>query len=1070
MDTSIRQVNNLESMLGYFAVKLNWELDFDNFSDIEDITYGFDASDIGLKDEEFSKIASLRQLRPLVDNQPWGVFAIEFDSKRFEITALRKVLSGLIPKRRNTEHAMWDKKNLLFLCFWGECDSRTIGVAYFEDKNAGLPQIKINYCNPRVEDFSQLGLFENKLSKLAWPADVHNAEAWQRQWAGAFTTTYHQAIRDSVTLTNALADMAKEIQQRILSILHVETANGYVHLLYDKFRSTLIHDMPEAQFADMYAQTVAYGLFSARCMDTDEEFNPAEAIENIPNTNPFLKKLMKECFAQSDSKLSFDELELNEIVELLKNTDTKSILDDFNRQTGGGKEDPVIYFYEGFLNAYESEQKKRRGVYYTPQPVVNFIVRAVDDILKTEFGIADGLASTETKTINIKRDSKIKVGGMIKQVDDTEEVPAIQILDPATGTGTFLRQTILQVWENFKEQNKSKSSAETMRLWNEYVPKHLLPRLNGFELMMAPYAVAHMKLAMVLKETGYDFSGKERLKVLLTNSLEEAGGTQLTLFNDPLAMEAMEANEVKKNKGINVVIGNPPYSGESANKGDWIMAQMDAYKREPGGIQKLQERNPKWINDDYVKFIRYAQILVERAGSGIVAFINPHGFLDNPTFRGMRWSLLQSFDKIYVMDLHGNSNRKEICPDGSKDENVFDIQQGVSICIFVKYNNRKATEAEVLHADLWGSRADKYGYLSDKDFTDVAYERIVSTKPEFFFVKTDIDMKKRYSLGFSINELFPISSVGVVTAKDLVLIDTDPVILSEKVKDYYLIQPNPALIKQISYRPFDKRYIYYDQALLERGREQVMKHMFSSNIALITARSNKSDGCDHFFVSTCISEAKCGERTTQSAIFPLFLYDNTLEGVNCTLNLDKEIVRAMCDSIKLKLAPERNHKGQQCYTPIDLFDYIYAVLHSPRYRDTYKEFLKTDFPRVPYPSEQELFWKMVGYGCELRQIHLLESLIFDDIDADPTLEGKDPVEKAYYHDGKVYINKTECFNDVPEIAWNFYVGGYQPAQRWFKDRKGRVLSADEIKHYRKIIRALMETDRIMKEIDEVIEF
>ncbi|MDR2049835.1 MAG: N-6 DNA methylase, partial [Treponema sp.] len=719
MAADIKNVSNLKTFLSYASQNLGWNIDPDDLDDTDDLTYEFDAQDIHLKPEEFAKIISLKQLRPLHEKQPWGIFALEFESRRFEVTSLRKVLSGLVPRRRNRDHAVWDKKDLLFFCFWGEKSSRTFGVFYFEDKAHGLPQIKAFYCSPRYEEPSHLQVFEEKLKKLSWPSLPANPvpadlDAWRTLWAGPFTAAYRQTIRDSAVLTTELAGIARNIQRRIIDIFAVETENGAIHELYEKFRKALIHDMTQEQFADMYAQTMVYGLFSARCMikpgeNGDGRFEPKEAIDAIPSTNPFLQKLLKESFS-GKNKLSFDELDLGDITLLLQNTDTDRILEDFNRQTGGGREDPVIYFYEGFLNAYEKEQKKRRGVYYTPQPVVNFMVRAVDDILKTEFGIQDGLASTETKTIKIPR----KKNGKIVD-EELREVPAIQILDPATGTGTFLRQIILQIWENFKSARPGITQNAVKRQWNAYVKDHLLPRLNGFELMMAPYAVAHMKLAMCLDETGYAFDEDtehpDRVKVFLTNSLEEADKeeNQGMMFEyDALTEESLEARKVKKNRGINVVIGNPPYSGESANKGDWILSLLEDYKKEPGGIEKLKERNPKWINDDYVKFIRYAQLYVERAGSGIVAFINNHSFLDNPTFRGMRWNLLKSFDKIYIIDLHGNIKKKETAPDGGKDENVFDIQQGVSVNIFIKQQKKQEKNlVEIYHRDILGIRQQK---------------------------------------------------------------------------------------------------------------------------------------------------------------------------------------------------------------------------------------------------------------------------------------------------------------------------------------------------------------------------
>ena len=498
MGIDIRNVKDMTGLISYFADKLQWKIDPDDFDDIEDVAYDFDAEDIGLKEEAFAKINSLLQLPPLVDGQKWGIFCVEFDSRRFEVTALRKILSGLIPKRRNSaDHAVWEQKDLLFLCFWGKDNNRTIGVAHFEEKESGLPTIKMISCAPAVEDFTQIRIFENRLKSLQWPTQYIDHEKWHDEWSSAFTTGYKQTIQDASTLTTQLAIEAQGIRNRILEILNIETANGYVHLLYEKFRNTLIHDMTEKQFADMYAQTVVYGLFSARCMDdTQEDFSAAEAVDCIPNTNPFLKSLMQECLgAQNNSKLSFDELEIGNVVDLLLHTKTDSIIQDFNRQTGGGKEDPVIHFYEEFLTAYDKQQKVQRGVYYTPQPVVNFIVRAVDSIIKTEFGLEDGLASTATKKIKVVRQSKKRINGFYRDVETEVEVPAIQVLDPATGTGTFIRQAILQIYENFKQKNKSMNKQQLHDAWNDYVPKHLLPRINAFELMMAPYAVAHMKLA-----------------------------------------------------------------------------------------------------------------------------------------------------------------------------------------------------------------------------------------------------------------------------------------------------------------------------------------------------------------------------------------------------------------------------------------------------------------------------------------------------------------------------------------------------------------------------------------------
>lgn len=1113
MAYDIRKVKTMTDLIGYFSQNLRWNIDVDDFDDIEDISYDFEAEDIGLKEEAFAKISSLRQLQPLVDGQRWGIFCVEFDSDKFEVTALRKILSGLVPKRRNSaDHAVWDQKDLMFICNWGKDNNRTIGIAHFEDKDSGLPQIKMISCAPAMEDTMHLQVFEKQLSQLAWPKNTNNIEAWRESWAAAFVSGYRQAIHDSVTLTVQLAAEAQNIRNRILDILDVESRNGYVHLLYEKFRNTLIHDMTETQFADMYAQTVVYGLFSARCMDqTQGNFSAEEAIDCIPNTNPFLKSLMKECLgSENNTKLSFDELEIGNVVELLRNTRIEAIIQDFNRQTGGGREDPVIHFYEEFLTAYDKAQKVQRGVFYTPQPVVNFMVRAVDSIIKEQFGLRGGLASEETKKIKVKRKSyKKRAGQGYTEIEEQIDVPAIQVLDPATGTGTFLRQVILQIYENFKATHKGLRPEQLAAEWNKYVPEQLLPRLNGFELMMAPYAVAHMKLAMVLKDTGYDFSGENRLNVFLTNSLEQPGSSdmQLTFFDDPLAIESIEANGVKKNEGINVVIGNPPYSGESANKNEWILEMMEPYKKEPGGLIKLNERNPKWLNDDYVKFIRYAQSIIDRSNSGVIAYINPHGFVGNPTFRGMRWNLLQSFDEIYIIDLHGNSNRKETCPDGSKDENVFDIQQGVCICIFVKQQNRLKRNCRVFHADVYGTRDHKNDFLNSVTLSDIQFSEVSPTGNEYFFHPVNLSSKSDYDKGFSVDELFTLGSVGIVTARDNLTIDFSKTTLLDRVdafrkmnseiarekyslgkdvRDWKVVWAqddinnngllngtvNHNLAIPIMYRIFDKRYIFYtgtSRGFVCYPRNDVMRQfLVAKNLGLATARSNKSDSCDHFYVTNTVMEAKCAERTTQSAVFPLYSYSTVAGKQFRTVNFDKEIANRIVSQMNLIYVGDAPRKTEAEVTAEDIFFYIYGVLYSRNYRKRYAEFLKVSFPKIPYPTDAKKFWSIHRIGRQLVELHLMEMPIplnnnVAFVNADGTM-----VIKATFKDGKVYIGKKSYFSGVSEKDWSFIIGGYQPLQRWFKERKGSELSTSDVEHYCQMIQVIKNTILLMDELETLI--
>ncbi len=480
-----------------------------------------------------------------------------------------------------------------------------------------------------------------------------------------FAAHIGQNIKSSKRLAEMMAGKARLLSDIIEKSLTSDDENDENSTLKEQmngFKQILIHDITPKGFADVYAQTIAYGMFAARLHDpTLPTFSRQEAAELIPKSNPFLRKLFGYIAGPDiDDRILWI---VDGLADIFLHCNVEEILKNYGRDTK--TEDPIIHFYETFLSEYDAALRKARGVWYTPAPVVGFIVRAVDEILKKDFDLPEGLANT-SKT-------KIKVDMQGKKVE--QEVHRVQILDPATGTGTFLAEVVKHIHKKF---------AGMQGIWSNYVEAHLLPRLNGFELLMASYAMAHLQLDLLLKETGFKSTKDQRLRVYLTNSLEEYHPDTGTLFANWLSTEANEANRIKRDTPVMCAIGNPPYNGESANKGEWIMNLMEDYKKEPGGKQKLQERNPKWINDDYVKFIRYGQHFIEKNGSGILAFINPHGFLDNPTFRGMRWNLLKTFDKIYTIDLHGNSKKKEVCPDGSPDQNVFDIQQGVSINIFVK--------------------------------------------------------------------------------------------------------------------------------------------------------------------------------------------------------------------------------------------------------------------------------------------------------------------------------------------------------------------------------------------------
>lgn len=801
----------------------------------------------------------------------------------------------------------------------------------------------------------------------------------------------------------------------------------------DAFRKVLINDLTPQGFADIYAQTVAYGMFAARLHDnTPDNFSRQEAANLIPKTNPFLRNIFQQIAGYDlDERIAWI---VDDLINVFLATDVQKVTKNYSQK--GIHRDPMIHFYEDFLKAYNPSLRKLKGVWYTPQPVVQFIVRAVDEILQRDFELSEGLADYSKFVHEVvneqyeKGEKKFK--GKSSSPTIKQEMHRVQILDPATGTGTFLAEVVNQIFDKFNGMQG---------MWQGYVNDHLLPRLHGFELLMASYAVAHLKLDMLLQQTGFNHAeNSRRLKIYLTNSLEEVHPDTGTLWAQWLSDEASAANRIKRDCPVMVMIGNPPYSGESQNKGEWIMRLIEDYKKEPGGKMRLNERNPKWINDDYVKFIRLAQNYVERNKCGIIGFINPHGFLDNPTFRGMRWNLLSTFDKIYTINLHGNYKKKEVCPDGSPDENVFDIQQGVSINLFIKTGEKKASElGKVYYYDLYGKREEKYDFLTNTPFSEVKYQELQPVAPMYFFVPKNFGLMDEYEKGVSISSLFSLGSMGITTGHDKEMVS-----LQSFKSDYNF---------QYSYRPFDIRWINYDVKQITRARANVMNNLKKPNIALCLIKVNSSsDGLFKVLMSAGLTDKTILSSKDNANVFPLYLYTKEFGEEKKNPNLKKEEWQKFNDAVGKETTPE------------EILAYIYAVLHSPSYRERYKEFLKVDFPRIPLPKTAKEFNRLTAIGQQLIDLHLMNNTQSWKCTTTFPEVGSQQVDFQEWKDGQVWINDKQYFGNVPESVWEFYIGGYQPAQKWLKDRKGRTLSFDEIKHYLHIIHALEETERLMKEI------
>ncbi len=636
---------------------------------------------------------------------------------------------------------------------------------------------------------------------------------------------------------------------------------------------------------------------------------------------------------------------------------------------------PTSHSYDTLLGERDPRLRKRRGVWYTPEPIVGWIVRAVDELLRREFGLARGLADSRAR-----------------------------LLDPATGCGTFLDEV----------------------LWQAPGKKEF----RGFEILEEPFRIARAKLGE---------------NIFWKNALEKRP-------------------EKAAADSVSVVLGNPPFKGHSENRSEavrWLDSLLDDYKREPDG-EKLRERNPKWLNDDYVKFIRFGQHCIELQGRGILAYINNNGFLENTTFRGMRFRLLEMFDTIFVLDLHGNAKKRETAPDGRRDENVFPIQQGVSVNLFVKSRPEARSEtqrlksrrpiAELYHADLFGAKAEKFRVLQNRSLEEIPWKRLQPTGPQYFFVPKNLSDEERYRRGFAIDELFRIGSVGIVTGKDALLIDSDEMVLARRMREH-LTQTagrsdrkkyDKEKIRTIAYRPFESRFIYHDPGLIERERKNVMRHFADGgNLGLVLSRQIKAfDRYDHVFLTreifeSCLVSNKTSEITYG---FPLELISESDER---TPNFEEAVVERIVDRTGLT------------FEMLDLFDYVYGVLHDPNYRKSYNEFLKLGFPRIPYPENAERFERSRNFGKALRQLHLLESPDLND----PVVQFEghaDPVvEKIVYENDRLRINGRDTFENIPESAWSFPLGGYQPVQKWIKARKGRTLSPQEIEHFRKMIAAIV---------------
>ncbi|HUU04597.1 MAG TPA: type ISP restriction/modification enzyme [Patescibacteria group bacterium] len=1001
---------------------------------------------------------------------------------RIAVTTLPRKTEG-----GNPDFRIWDGKNKIV----GYIETKKPETDLDDVENSEqIKRYQATFPNFILTNFLEFRLFHNgevigrtfigrqhTLAKLGARPVAENSEELKSIFERFFSYSFPRNL-NAKRLAQELAKRTRFLRDQVLAEeLKARDENGHNQILgfYEAFKTYLISGLSENEFNDLYAQTITYGLFAARIRAREGEFTRRSAIEYIPRTVGILHDVFQ--FISLGQPPVQLEWIIDDIAEVLASVDVSIILNEFYQQGKG--EDPILHFYETFLNEYDPKTRERRGVYYTPTAVVSFIVRSLDNVLKEEFTRPDGLADRSVK-----------------------------VLDPAAGTLTFIAEACRLAFKNYTTQYGNGTASDFIR-------SHLLKNFYAFELMMAPYAIGHLKMSYILEEMGYRLDAEhERFPLYLTNTLEmeEIGQSNLPGIAT-LAEESRQAGKIKKETPILVILGNPPYSGISTNTGDWIVELIEKYKYVDG--QHFGEKK-HWLQDDYVKFIRFSQWKIDQAGEGCIGLITNNGYLDNPTFRGMRQSLMESFQEIFILNLHGNSNKKEKCPDGSIDKNVFDIRQGVCITLFIKKKNIQS-ETKIFYADLWGLREDKYKWLEENDLKTVSWKQLQPTTPYYFFIPQNIRYEKGYSKFIKISDIFPVNVTGIVTAHDDFVIDFNKrdlvtrinLFLDKNLSDEYVQQSldlkenymwrvstarkqlmeveNPEkYFNKILYRPFDIRNIFFHESVVWRTRNKIMRNMLKENISLCFMRQVSIDNIySHFFVSSNIIDNRTfysSKGIIQQA--PLYLYPEKekktlFNDTGRQPNIDPKIFDMIVRE-GFKTVP----------TPEQIFYYIYAVLYANIYRKKYAEFLKSDFPRIPFTGDKSLFKEMAKLGEELAAIHLLKSPQLDKTISKFEISGDNVVKKVQYcltgtkqgspatstrglsplldiKTGNVFINDSQYFSNIPPDVWEYQIGGYQVMAKWLKDRKGRALSLDDIHHYIRVAKALQLTSEIQIKIDKI---
>ncbi len=877
-------------------------------------------------------------------------------------------------------------------------------------------------------------------------------------------------IAESKKLAEALAVRGKHLKEFVLDELKIQEkreTTGRLYGLYETFRDFVFDKLTLSEFSDAFSQMLIYGLFLAKLNADTKDINLYNAKQFIPVSNKLIKELVEFLNELDNEEYRQTKWIVEEVLTIMNNLQ----LSEINKSLSFKKQqkdkdnltikDPYVYFYEDFLAAYDYDLRKSKGVYYTPPPVVNFIIRGINDILLSVFGIKKGFADKDKVTV----------------------------LDFATGTGTFLLEVLRQIIESLPSDSGKK---------HDLISEHILKNLYGFEYMIAPYTIAHLKLSQFLKDEGYEMQGNDKFQIYLTNTLVPMDKQQKIPMLPALSKEISDAQNVK-NAPIFVITGNPPYSKKSKNTGNWITQLLKGHDTEAKHSNSPQPNyymvdgkalgeTQNWLRDDYVKFIRFAQWKMHEIENGVIGIITNHTFLDSITFRGMRQSLLNSFDQLYFLDLHGSAKREENVPAEMKNENVFDIEQGVCISFLIK---KKGLEKKIFHADMWGSRVEKYLQCIDNSIDTINWEEIKPKSPYYFFIPRTNGKMENYRKWWSVSEIFKAFSLPLMSGNDNITIQFSKIDLKNNFE--LLVQKNISDLKnvfnfekestnwtiqkakddviktnefdkktvQICYRLFDKRYSYFtgNSSGFHSRPGSISKQMLHENIGLLLPRQISKRSFQHVFCTDLIPDMCCFSAETKGAnqLFPLYLYHKNIDN---TFEKEPNLTKDFMSFLYKKYA-------QQC-SPEQILGYIYAILHSQTYREKYFEDLKIDFARIPFVKSENEFIELSDLGNKLVQAHLLKEVPDKNI-GNFIGEGDSNVEKVTFNEktNQVSINKNQYFENVSAEIFDFKIGGYQPIDKYLKSRKDRILNLDEKETVENIIKVIDFTIEIMSRIDDL---